>query len=136
MQSAQVDRRLAYHIGALFERSPVPAYERELEFPDEYSRYIEHMRQKKEAQDNSPSKFSDAEITSEESKSLHSLCEREQEREGVECAEGFFQKIPPINGNSHFENLQSTNWNTLRFKNPPSAESKIGWRVEFRPLDI
>ena len=24
----------------------------------------------------------------------------------------------------------------MRFKNPPSADSKIGWRVEFRPLDI
>jgi glutamate--cysteine ligase catalytic subunit len=54
----------------------------------------------------------------------------------VACCEGFFQKIPPVNGISHFENLQSTNWNTLRFKNPPTADSKIGWRVEFRPLDI
>jgi glutamate--cysteine ligase catalytic subunit len=36
----------------------------------------------------------------------------------------------------HFENLQSTNWNSLRFKPPPSADSDIGWRVEFRPMDI
>lgn len=45
-------------------------------------------------------------------------------------------KCPPVDGNSHFENLQSTNWNTLRFKNPPTEDSKIGWRVEFRPMDI
>lgn len=37
---------------------------------------------------------------------------------------------------SHFENVQSTNWNSMRFKPPPSVESEIGWRVEFRPLDI
>ena len=37
---------------------------------------------------------------------------------------------------AHFENLQSTNWNTLRFKSPPSIDTDIGWRVEFRPLDI
>jgi len=37
---------------------------------------------------------------------------------------------------SHFENLQSTNWNSMRFKPPPSKDSKIGWRVEFRTLDI
>jgi glutamate--cysteine ligase catalytic subunit len=37
---------------------------------------------------------------------------------------------------SHFENLQSTNWNSLRFKPPPSHNSKIGWRVEFRTMDI
>ena len=34
----------------------------------------------------------------------------------------------------HFENIQSTNWQTLRFKPPPPG-STIGWRVEFRPMD-
>ncbi len=37
---------------------------------------------------------------------------------------------------AHFENLQSTNWNSLRFKPPPGVNSDIGWRVEFRPMDI
>lgn len=37
---------------------------------------------------------------------------------------------------AHFENVQSTNWNSMRFKPPPSFESPIGWRVEFRPMDI
>ena len=37
---------------------------------------------------------------------------------------------------SHFENVQSTNWNSMRFKPPPSQDSKIGWRVEFRTMDI
>ena len=41
-----------------------------------------------------------------------------------------------MDGSSHFENLQSTNWNSLRFKNPPTEDSSIGWRVEFRPMDI
>lgn len=54
--------------------------------------------------------------------------------EGVCTA--WFLKCPPIDGNSHFENLQSTNWNSLRFKNPPTEDSDIGWRVEFRPMDI
>ena len=45
-------------------------------------------------------------------------------------------KVPPIDGNSHFENLQSTNWNSLRFKVPPGEVTDIGWRVEFRPMDI
>ena len=49
---------------------------------------------------------------------------------------GWWSKVPPMNEVSHFENLQSTNWNTLRFKSPPSTDSDIGWRVEFRPLDI
>jgi len=35
----------------------------------------------------------------------------------------------------HFENLQSTNWQHMRFK-PPPADADIGWRVEFRPMEI
>jgi glutamate--cysteine ligase catalytic subunit len=36
----------------------------------------------------------------------------------------------------HFENLQSSNWNSMRLKPPPSTKSQIGWRVEFRSMDI
>lgn len=35
----------------------------------------------------------------------------------------------------HFENLQSTNWQTMRFKPPPPG-SNIGWRVEFRSMEV
>ncbi len=35
----------------------------------------------------------------------------------------------------HFENIQSTNWQTVRFK-PPPPQSDIGWRVEFRPMEV
>nr|ACC86274.1 glutamate-cysteine ligase catalytic subunit [Exaiptasia diaphana] len=36
---------------------------------------------------------------------------------------------------NHFENIQSTNWQTMRFK-PPPPNSSIGWRVEFRPTEV
>lgn len=36
----------------------------------------------------------------------------------------------------HFENIYSTNWNSLRFKPPPSFTSNIGWRIEFRTMDL
>eukprot|EP01117_Protostelium_nocturnum_P007754 TRINITY_DN2776_c0_g1_i1.p1 TRINITY_DN2776_c0_g1~~TRINITY_DN2776_c0_g1_i1.p1 ORF type:complete len:710 (+),score=166.16 TRINITY_DN2776_c0_g1_i1:169-2130(+) len=35
----------------------------------------------------------------------------------------------------HFENIQSTNWQTVRFKIPPPNTS-LGWRVEFRPMEV
>ncbi|CAG8634171.1 7041_t:CDS:10 [Paraglomus brasilianum] len=35
----------------------------------------------------------------------------------------------------HFENIQSTNWQTVRFK-PPPPNSSIGWRVEFRSMEV
>jgi len=41
--------------------------------------------------------------------------------------------------NDHFENLQSTNWNTMRFKPPPAAFKNphgIKWRVEFRVMEV
>ena len=37
---------------------------------------------------------------------------------------------------NHFENFQSTNWNSVRFKPPPTMTSNVGWRVEFRTMDI
>lgn len=40
-----------------------------------------------------------------------------------------------LNKTDHFENLQSTNWQHMRFK-PPPAGSDTGWRVEFRPMEI
>jgi len=44
----------------------------------------------------------------------------------------------------HWENLQSTNWQSVRWKPPPPArgikevtsEEHIGWRVEFRTMEI
>jgi glutamate--cysteine ligase catalytic subunit len=35
----------------------------------------------------------------------------------------------------HFENLQSTNWQHMRFKPPPPGND-TGWRVEFRPIEV
>jgi len=35
----------------------------------------------------------------------------------------------------HFENLHSTNWNTVRWK-PPPPNTDIGWRTEFRPMEV
>lgn len=36
---------------------------------------------------------------------------------------------------NHFENINSTNWQSMRFK-PPPVKSNIGWRVEFRPTEV
>ena len=39
----------------------------------------------------------------------------------------------------HFENLQSTNWQTVRFKPPPPSlpgQPVMGWRVEFRTMEV
>ncbi|KAI9172453.1 Glutamate--cysteine ligase [Paramyrothecium foliicola] len=40
-----------------------------------------------------------------------------------------------LNKTDHFENIQSTNWQHMRFK-PPPADNNIGWRVEFRSMEI
>ncbi len=36
----------------------------------------------------------------------------------------------------HFENIQSTNWQTMRWKPPPAGSKNTGWRVEFRPMEV
>lgn len=42
--------------------------------------------------------------------------------------------IPDSTETDHFENIQSTNWQTVRWK-PPPPDSGIGWRVEFRSME-
>lgn len=41
-----------------------------------------------------------------------------------------------LNETKLFEAIQSSNWNDVRFKPPPSMDSSIGWRVEFRSMDV
>ncbi|KAG8911997.1 hypothetical protein FRC01_005355 [Tulasnella sp. 417] len=40
--------------------------------------------------------------------------------------------------NEHFESIQSSVWQTLRFKppQPPNVNSDMGWRVEFRSMEV
>lgn len=49
----------------------------------------------------------------------------------------FSERVDQDDENSmdHFENIQSTNWQTMRFK-PPPVDSPIGWRVEFRSMEV
>ncbi|EFC46617.1 glutamate-cysteine ligase catalytic subunit [Naegleria gruberi] len=46
------------------------------------------------------------------------------------------KQVDDENESVHFENLQSTNWQTVRFKPPPGPNSSIGWRVEFRVMEV
>jgi len=54
----------------------------------------------------------------------------------------YFDKIEVDDERStdHFENIQSTNWNTCRWKPPPPRNSPddphIGWRTEFRSMEV
>ena len=42
-----------------------------------------------------------------------------------------------LDATDHFENLQSTNWQHMRFKPPPPPPAPdTGWRVEVRPMEI
>jgi hypothetical protein len=44
-------------------------------------------------------------------------------------------ELDDAKNSDHFENIQSTNWQTVRFKPPPPGVD-MGWRVEFRSMEI
>lgn len=46
----------------------------------------------------------------------------------------YTKEVDDLKETDHFENIQSTNWQTCRFK-PPPPNSDIGWRVEFRVME-
>ncbi|KAJ8034867.1 Glutamate--cysteine ligase catalytic subunit [Holothuria leucospilota] len=41
----------------------------------------------------------------------------------------------PEQDTQHIDNMLSTNWLSVRLK-PPAANGRMGWRVEFRPLEV
>mmetsp|Transcript_43119 Transcript_43119/g.57048 ORF Transcript_43119/g.57048 Transcript_43119/m.57048 type:complete len:353 (+) Transcript_43119:1160-2218(+) len=145
LQKHGLDDRLSDHITSLFVRSPIPVYEKELVFPccQASSAHImeglkmveprtEDNKSEEEQKSDDRSTNKGEEVTS--NSSLSQLAKEDQKL--AQLCSAWFLKCPPIAGNQHFENLQSTNWNSLRFKNPPTEDSNIGWRVEFRPMDI
>jgi glutamate--cysteine ligase catalytic subunit len=55
-------------------------------------------------------------------------------REPLVMFEGIIE-LDDAKFSEHFENLQSTNWQTVRYKPPTSDNLKMGFRVEFRTME-
>ncbi|KAK2459263.1 hypothetical protein APHAL10511_008718 [Amanita phalloides] len=49
------------------------------------------------------------------------------------CSESIDQD--DTSSTDHFENIQSSNWQSMRFK-PPPTNPEVGWRVEFRTMEV
>jgi len=66
-------------------------------------------------------------------------------RDPLVLFEGLVEEVDDSIATDHFDNLQSTNWNTVRLKPPTglgvtatssSTEGEPGWRTEFRPMEV
>ena len=67
-------------------------------------------------------------------------------RDPLVLFEGLIEEVDDKTATDHFDNLQSTNWNTVRLKPPTGlgmggidsnpAEREPGWRTEFRPMEV
>lgn len=57
-------------------------------------------------------------------------------RDNLCIFKGTLEREINFNETKLFEAIQSSNWNDVRFKPPPSLDSPIGWRVEFRSMDV
>ncbi|CAM9306203.1 unnamed protein product [Chrysoparadoxa australica] len=61
-------------------------------------------------------------------------------RDPLVIFEGRVDEVNDAKEQEHFDNLQSTNWQTVRWKPPPrrtgANDPHIGWRTEFRSLEI
>ena len=61
-------------------------------------------------------------------------------RDPLVIFEGLIDELDDKVATDHFENLQSTNWQTVRWKPPPPRNDPnaphIGWRTEFRPMEV
>lgn len=60
-------------------------------------------------------------------------------RDPLVIFEGAIEEVDDETETDHFENIQSTNWQTVRWKPPPPAngmDEPIGWRTEFRSMEV
>jgi glutamate--cysteine ligase catalytic subunit len=57
-------------------------------------------------------------------------------RDPIVCYDNDFVEGEDLTSVTNFEGMNSSNWGSMRFKPPPSHDSNIGWRVEFRTPDI
>ncbi|CBN79467.1 Glutamate cysteine ligase [Ectocarpus siliculosus] len=61
-------------------------------------------------------------------------------RDPLVIFDGAVEEVDDTTATEHFENIQSTNWQTVRWKPPPPRENedspRIGWRTEFRSMEM
>ncbi|CAM9102480.1 unnamed protein product, partial [Hapterophycus canaliculatus] len=61
-------------------------------------------------------------------------------RDPLVIFDGAVEEVDDSTATEHFENIQSTNWQTVRWKPPPPREHedspRIGWRTEFRSMEV
>lgn len=60
-------------------------------------------------------------------------------RDPLVAFEGQVSEVDDEKSTEHFESIQSTNWQTVRWKPPPPqtrCAPHIGWRTEFRPMEV
>mmetsp|Transcript_4851 Transcript_4851/g.15202 ORF Transcript_4851/g.15202 Transcript_4851/m.15202 type:complete len:777 (+) Transcript_4851:70-2400(+) len=58
-------------------------------------------------------------------------------RDPLVMFEGLVEEVDDERDTDHFENIQSTNWNSVRWKPPPAPNPHdIGWRVELRTMEV
>ena len=61
-------------------------------------------------------------------------------RDPLVIFDGAVEEVDNATQTEHFESIQSTNWQTVRWKPPPPRTSPndphIGWRTEFRSMEI
>jgi len=60
-------------------------------------------------------------------------------RDPLVIFQGLVEEVDDAVASDHFDNLQSTNWNTVRLKPPPPTATDSegpGWRTEFRPMEV
>ncbi|SBS85579.1 gamma-glutamylcysteine synthetase, putative [Plasmodium ovale] len=138
-----VDDYLARHVSSLFVRDPIVVFEgsyseNDIKTVEKRVEELQNRGEKKKETNYSKGRYGN--VVGIGSGSGEGHLNGVYLSEKFDFLEDYEEKV--LSSHQHFENFQSTNWNSVRFKPPPildnhmNGPSSIGWRVEFRTPDI
>ncbi|KNC35869.1 gamma-glutamylcysteine synthetase [Plasmodium falciparum RAJ116] len=155
LKKENVDEYLARHIASLFVRDPIVVFEgsyserdiatiqkKIMELSNDeiklkvWNKNDSSIKEMNKSNDNNHNNNCHIEYNNKKDINMNKI----YLSDNFEFIEDYEEKV--LSSHQHFENFQSTNWNSVRFKPPPILDnhfkgpSSIGWRVEFRTPDI
>ncbi|EJW02080.1 hypothetical protein EDEG_03465 [Edhazardia aedis USNM 41457] len=135
---ANIDKKMARHVASLFIRDPILVYD-DSSAKEKILMAENSIKKPREIRKFSNVENLDVNITKNMEKIDNTEIENISSKKNTVISDNNNSRINAHKFNTDdFENIQSSNWRSMRFKLPSQEglNDEKGWKVEFRPMEI